>query len=68
MKEIRFSDGYIELKENGNTYLGETAHDIRRFANQMSREFKREFDSTLTVVIISYQRRVNKEVFNYSHL
>lgn len=45
-------DGYIELKENGNTYVGDLAHYLMHKASKIQRESKRELSKMFNKDII----------------
>lgn len=63
MKHL-FNDGYIEIKESGNTYCGELAHKIMHIAENISREKNYDFDYCLKCCIEASNNILNEMVNN----
>ncbi len=61
MKRL-FSDGYIEMNKNGNTYLGKTAHEIMHIASDLSRKNNIEFNLCLKSMIKVFDNMVKTTV------
>lgn len=62
--KIEFSDGYIEFKESGNTYVGAVAHEFMHLASKLSRDNGIEFNEALKACIKQFWVMVDEKVNN----
>ena len=60
--KIDFTDGYIEVKESGNTYVGEVAHEFMHLASKFSRDNGVDFQDALMMHIKQFWVMVDGEV------
>lgn len=65
---IEFRDGYIDLEDTGNTYVGNMAHDILHQASKLSREHNYSFNGVLKSICVAMQRRIYNNLQIFGHL
>ena len=54
--KVLFRDGYIETKVSGNTYCGGIANELMIIAQNISREYKVDFQQALTQTLLGYKQ------------
>lgn len=58
--KLTLNDGYIEMHDKGNTFLGETAHKIMYAASKVSRKANVDFNSALEACIKAAEEKINR--------
>lgn len=56
--KYKYSDGYIEIREQGNTFIGDIAHQIMHIAENVARESGKDFQYCLKVTCEQVKRMI----------